>query len=155
MRNASPALNASSRSAHRASWPRVMTSTVLPAMTRSLPRSASTASRYKHSVLSLQNKTVVQTVHFQQNECHSSLVVFEIMIRVFLCPSKSPSLLEGSATRTSPGTPSVSCATPAVRLWQELASLHTRTKFTAWTASRPMWPRSAMDARTQSQVRAA
>lgn len=48
MRNASPALSASSQSAHRVSWPRVRTSTVLPATKRSLPRNASTASRYKH-----------------------------------------------------------------------------------------------------------
>lgn len=70
----------------------------------------------------------------------------------FVCLSLSPSPPEGSATRSSRGTPSASCATPAANLWQELASLPTRTTSTAWTASRLMWPRSAMAARTQSQV---
>lgn len=66
----------------------------------------------------------------------------------------SPSPLEGSATRTSPGTPSASCAKPAIKLWQELASLPMRTTFTAWTATRLTWPRSATAARILSQVSA-
>lgn len=134
MRNASPALSASSQSAHRVSWPRVRTSTVLPATKRSLPRNASTASRYKHRRLS-----------FSTFSYHP--VVFDITIKISAFPSPSP--LEGSATRTSHGTPSVSCAKPAINLWQELASLLMRTTFTAWTATRLMWPRSAMAARTQ------
>lgn len=86
-----------------------------------------------------------QTLSFSTFSYHP--VVFDITIKISAFPSPSP--LEGSATRTSHGTPSVSCAKPAINLWQELASLLMRTTFTAWTATRLMWPRSAMAARTQ------
>lgn len=64
----------------------------------------------------------------------------------------SPSPLEASATRSSPGIPTASCVAPVVNLWPKPVSLHTRTMFTALTATRLMWPKNAMAAKTQSQV---
>lgn len=65
----------------------------------------------------------------------------------------SPSPPAGSPTRRTPGTKSVSCASPAASPWAALASPTTRTSSTAWIATAPMWPRCAMAARTPSQVR--
>lgn len=155
MRNASLASSASSQSVLRASWPRVMTSTVPRAMTRSLPRNAFTASRYKdwleHRVFVCIKKSSLLWIY---RICKYSNCFTWMTSSCFSAPLR-PSPLEESAIRTSPGTPNVSSATPAVNLWQELASLPTRTTFTVWTATRLMWPRSATAARIPSQVSAA
>lgn len=101
----------------------------------------------------MQKYSLVQLIVYSVND-NRDLQCLRSWPECFFAP-RSPSPLEASATRTSPGTLSVSCATTAVRLWGESASPPTRTMCTAWTASRATWPRSAMAARTQSQVGAA
>lgn len=69
-----------------------------------------------------------------------------------LSSSSRLSPLVVSATRTSPGTLTASCAAPVRSPWPEPPSPPMRTGSTAWTATRAKWPRSAMAARTPSQV---
>lgn len=67
-------------------------------------------------------------------------------------PWSRPSHLEESLTRISPGMPSALCVLPALRSWLGSVSPLWRTSITAWIATRTLWPRSVLDARTPSLV---